>query len=124
MEQAALDLTVDASVERYRSIQQALFNAVHQVHVPWLSVPDAALQSNRACLEDYRFVYSTNYDLLAYWAVMSESNGSGFLDFFWGDDMTFDPFDTDIWTTRDLWTRLLFLHGGIHLRRRQEARAS
>src|SRR5947208_1138255 len=33
------------------------------------------------------------------------------------DQSLFDAFDTEIWSTRERWTRLLFMHGGIHLRR-------
>ena len=49
-----------------------------------------------------------------------EKGGTGFLDFFWGQpDNSFDPFDTEVWLTRSRWTRIFFLHGGIHLRRLQ-----
>ena len=43
--------------------------------------------------------------------------GDGFLDYFWGDQNTFSITDTEIWPVRERWTRILFLHGGIHLRR-------
>ena len=64
------------------------------------------------------FVYSTNYDLLLYWASM-HNGGKGFLDYFWGVDSAFAISDTDIWLSRERWTRILFIHGGIHLRRLQ-----
>ena len=69
-------------------------------------------------LREYKFVYSTNYDLLLYWASM-ERGGKGFLDYFWGGESrdTFDVSDTEIWRAREGWTRILFVHGGIHLRR-------
>jgi hypothetical protein len=67
----------------------------------------------RRALRAYKAVYSTNYDLLAYWAVMHENEGEGFKDFFWGDAVTFDPADTDVSGNV---TRVYYLHGGIHLR--------
>jgi Domain of unknown function (DUF4917) len=114
---SALDMDVELLADRYVSIQQALFEAVHAVHVPWEEVA-TAIPTLFAALREYRFVYSTNYDLLLYWASM-ERGGKQFLDYFWGDGSTFDLLDTEIWETRRGWTRLLFLHGGIHLRRLQ-----
>lgn len=54
----------------YTTTQKALVGAVNSVHVPWQSVPEATLQSIKAAIVPYDFVYSTNYDLLLYWAVM------------------------------------------------------
>lgn len=113
----ALDLDENGVLaERYASIQRALFEAVHAVHVEWEQVADPQIPRLFEILRSYRFVYSTNYDLLLYWASM-EKGGDGFLDYFWGDGCTFDVFDTEIWLSRERWTRILFLHGGIHLRR-------
>lgn len=104
--------------ERYESVQQALFDAVHQVHVPWDRVGIRTIPKLFKALRSYKYVYSTNYDLLAYWASM-EKGGDGFLDFFWTSGSYFDPLNTEVWESRELWTRLFFLHGGIHLRRVQ-----
>jgi hypothetical protein len=59
----------------------------------------------------YDWVYSTNYDLLVYWAVMVDSP-DGFKDFFWSE--RFDLTDTEIW---DKVTKVLYLHGALHLYR-------
>lgn len=114
----ALDINADELEDRYESTQRALFEAVHAVHVPWNLVGVRATPSLFKTLRDYKFVYSTNYDLILYWASM-ERGGKGFLDYFWAGENrdTFDVSDTEIWTTRDAWTRILFIHGGIHLRR-------
>jgi hypothetical protein len=106
----------DVLEERYESIQRALFQAVHAVHVPWADVAETTTPHLYGALREYEYVYSTNYDLLLYWASMEEG-GTGFLDYFWGGSKTFDIFDTEIWATRERWTRILFIHGGIHLRR-------
>jgi hypothetical protein len=114
---SALDLDGgDVMEERYESIQRALFEAVHAMHVSWEDVATRTIPALRGILRDYAYVYSTNYDLLLYWASM-DRGGSGFLDYFWGSGGTFDVFDTEIWATRELWTRVFFIHGGIHLRR-------
>ncbi|MFP2932137.1 DUF4917 family protein [Pyxidicoccus sp. 3LG] len=56
---------------RYGSVRTALVNAVHRVHVPWMNVPDSSLKKIAAALRKYRHVFSTNYDLLLYWAAMN-----------------------------------------------------
>lgn len=114
----ALGIDRDALLARYDSTQRALFEAVHAVHVPWSMVGTRTTPALFKALRKYKFVYSTNYDLLLYWASM-ERGGTGFLDYFWAgaERDTFDVSDTDIWTIREGWTRILFIHGGIHLRR-------
>jgi hypothetical protein len=113
----ALELETTLLTERYRSVQRALFEAVHAVHVPWSRVSAGTIPALHKILRRYKHVYTTNYDLLLYWASM-EKGGAGFLDFLWRkDDLAFDIRDTKIWLSREGWTRLLYLHGGIHLRR-------
>jgi len=97
--------------QRYQSIQRALVQAVHSKHVPHADVTQERLTAIRETMLSYDFVYSTNYDLLLYWAVMWEE-GSGFKDFFWSEQ--FDLADTELWGKA---TKILFLHGGLHLYR-------
>ena len=106
-----LGVAAEEIVARYDSIRQALIEAVNVVHVPWLSVPDDTLRSIKKELLRYDFVYSTNYDLLVYWAVMVDTP-DGFKDYFWSE--RFDLTDTEIW---DKVTKTLYLHGAIHLYR-------
>jgi hypothetical protein len=91
------------------------------VHVPWGTGRrfEEKLQSIRVVLRRFEWVYSLNYDLILYWAAMSEEGGTGIVDFFWHPDLSFDPADTELpnWVPDDS-TRLVWLHGGIHLRRR------
>jgi hypothetical protein len=106
----ALDLRPrDRIDERYASIQSALVAAVHHVHVPWRDVPSTILLSIREALLQYEFVFSTNYDLLVYWAIMAE-RPTAFRDYFWGT--VFDVANTDIWGKA---TKVLYLHGALHL---------
>lgn len=98
-------------VASYGSIQRALIEAVRTKHVPWQQVPHAVLQAIRDAIRPYEFVYSTNYDLLLYWAVMLDNQG-GFKDYFWAEH--FDPNDVGIRGNPSL---VLYLHGGLHLYR-------
>ena len=106
----ALGLSHKKIDERYNSIQKALVAAVKSRHIPWIKVPDDVFVKIKKALRMYRYVYSTNYDLLAYWAIMLE-DGENFKDYFWSD--TFDLSNTEIWD--DNVTRVVYLHGGLHL---------
>jgi Domain of unknown function (DUF4917) len=110
---AALGLEIPVVTERYASIQSAVAEAVRQTHIPWMSVPDVTLTAIRNELRTYRFVYSTNYDLLVYWTLMHAGEGS-FKDFFWTAPPYFDLANTEVWEEPTL---VLYLHGGLHLYR-------
>lgn len=97
--------------QRYQSIQHALVEAVHAKHVPHSGLTTDRLAAIRIALLGYDFVYSTNYDLLLYWAVMSE-DGNDFKDFFWSE--RFNLANTKLWGKA---TKIIFLHGGLHLYR-------
>jgi hypothetical protein len=109
----ALHMDPTIIAERYGSIKAALFEAVHFVHVPWQSEDEDIYTYIRNALLPYEFVYSTNYDLIIYWAIMSQG-GDGFKDYFFDVDGRFDLADTEIWGK---FTKVLYLHGGIHLAR-------
>jgi hypothetical protein len=107
----ALGRGTDALEKRYASVQGALGRAVRDVHAPMASVPEERRAALREVLLDYRYVFTTSYDLLLYWAVAVDF--SGFADFFWGPDGTFDPARTSVYPADP--TRLLYLHGALHL---------
>jgi hypothetical protein len=79
---AAAGVDATAFPDLYSQIQQGLFEAVGHVHVPWEDVIDQTLPQIRAELRQYRRVFSTNYDLLVYWAMMCEGDPNDFRDFF------------------------------------------
>ena len=106
----ALDHDYPQIHERYESIRMALVEAVQKVHVKWTDVPENVLIRFAGILRGYRHVYSTNYDLLIYWAIMSV-DADGFKDHFF--DEAFDLSNTEIWDND--WTRILYLHGALHL---------
>jgi hypothetical protein len=96
--------------DRYKNIQRALVEAVRAVHVPWIHVPKATLVQIRKAILDFDFVFSTNYDLLLYWAIMA-ATPTKFKDYFWGEE--FDSANTEVSSG----TKVLYLHGGLHLYR-------
>lgn len=109
---AALELDTGPYSERYESVREALVAAVHHVHVPWVDLDEVLLGQIKAGLTDYQRVFSTNYDLILYWAAMSEEEPGAIPDFFWNRDLVFDPHDVEVWGKA---TELYFLHGGLHL---------
>ena len=98
--------------ERYTNIRNALISAVSEVHISSRDIHQNpnVLNSIQEELKNYSCVYSTNYDLLIYWAIMS--NPESFQDCFWGRE--FDITNTG--TSKNL-TRILHIHGAIHLYR-------
>jgi Domain of unknown function (DUF4917) len=109
---SALGLDVGLHLERYNSIREALVAAVHSVHIPWGDLPSEALRQIKRELLHYNSVFTTNYDLIAYWAAMCDDEPGGIPDYFWSKPLAFDPLNTEVWGKA---TKLLFLHGGLHL---------
>ena len=101
--------------DRYESIRDALIEAVHDHHVEWLDVDDEdRLDTIRDALLDFDTVFSTNYDLLIYWAMMNSGDppGAGFGDLFWNHQNAFDSLNTERFGDKTL---VYWLHGGLHL---------
>jgi hypothetical protein len=104
---AALAISSSAPLNRYYAIKEALIHAMRSVHIPWKLLPQASLQSINQALRQYTTVYSTNYDLLAHWAVQQAPEGFAEL---------FDVENAfDATRAQASGTRLLHLHGGLHL---------
>jgi hypothetical protein len=108
----SLGMNIDLIQNRYQSIQTSLIETIHKLHVPWTAVPTQTLETIGTELRNYKYVYSTNYDLLIYWAVM-QAGPNGFVDYFFQRE--FDLEDTDV--IDENCTRVLYLHGGLHLYR-------
>ncbi|MEJ7790986.1 MAG: DUF4917 family protein [Gaiellaceae bacterium] len=113
---------IDAPIlsQLYREIQIALFESVASVHVEWDRVASRTLAQIRRELLNYKRVYSTNYDLLVYWAMLREGDPYDFRDFLWAEGNSFDPADVGILGDPTL---VYFLHGGVHLRRTPNGRS-
>jgi Domain of unknown function (DUF4917) len=82
------------------------------VHVPWEDVPATTLATIQRVMHQYEWVFTTNYDLLIYWAMGHEDNYGRLVDCFWGTNCRFDPSDSDI---RARSIPVFFLHGAMHL---------
>ncbi|NWB92202.1 DUF4917 family protein [Pseudomonas agarici] len=105
---AALALNSSSPRNRYFAIKEALIHAVRSVHIPWKFVEPRSLARINSELACYSTLYSTNYDLLNYWAIMQAPQP--FTDLFCNDEATFD-----LGHTETQGTRILYLHGGLHL---------
>ncbi|WP_407315336.1 DUF4917 family protein [Pseudomonas sp. nanlin1] len=104
---AALAISSTAPLNRYYSIKEALIHAMRSVHIPWERLPGSHLQAINQALAPYTTIYSTNYDLLLHWAV--QANPDGF------DELVRDDLAFDLRNTRSPASRVLYLHGALHL---------
>jgi hypothetical protein len=112
----ALAVSSAAPRNRYYAIKEALINTVHAVHIPWRLVQTSTLATLNQELARYHTVFTTNYDLLNYWAIQHRSEAID--DLFNGPDASFDLSDST-----SAKPRLLYLHGGLHLVRNQDGTA-
>ncbi len=103
----------DQIAARYESIRRALVAAILLVHIRHAQLGDQRLLAIGKYLGQNRFIYSTNYDLLAYWAAM-KLGSDYFYDFFSGDPLAFRTDNTKIFPSNQR-TQLFYLHGAVHL---------
>lgn len=116
---SVLDMETEDLEFCYKVVKDALIEAVRLVHISRDKVPKETLQQISTELRRYQTVYVTNYDLLVYWSIMSK-DASRFCDFFWADGgCAFDLSNTEVWESK---TRLLYLHGALHLYRTRDGR--
>tara|TARA_R110002111_G_scaffold261268_1_gene333906 strand:+ start:3676 stop:4698 length:1023 start_codon:yes stop_codon:yes gene_type:complete len=95
--------------EAYEQIKAALIAAVREVHLPRNNYhPNGDLGDE---FKSYCAIYSTNYDLLLYWAMLNAEChvDNAVVDLFKGR-----RFDRDQEYNNDS-TRLMYLHGALHL---------
>jgi hypothetical protein len=93
----------------YFNVRKSLIEAVNIAHVSFDQVPVDFIHKN---LSNYNIIFTTNYDLIPYWSMMS-NDFKGYCDYFWNESCTFDPKKTEIWYDN---TPIYYLHGAIHLR--------
>ncbi|WP_268797692.1 DUF4917 family protein [Pseudomonas huanghezhanensis] len=104
---AALTISSSSPRNRYFAIKEALIHGVRSVHIPWRLMEQHTLLAISQALSQYGTVYSTNYDLITYWAAM---HGQAPFDDLFSEDATFN-----LHANQASGTRLLYLHGGMHL---------
>jgi hypothetical protein len=107
----ALGQDVEPYLARYKSVQMALGRAVQAVHVKYSSIDKGTLETIGRVLQQQEYVFSTNYDLIVYWAMQAVGY-EGLCDCFWCDKHSFDPANCDVPERR---TPIYFLHGALHL---------
>lgn len=66
----------------YEHVRTELVEAVRRVHIPWNKVPDPTLSQIANVLNTHNMVFTLNYDLLTYWAVMSNTTSTDIADYF------------------------------------------
>lgn len=92
----------------YNATKNSLGAAVNFAHVP----PGfAGLKEINSAFRMFSRIYTTNYDLVPYWAIMQDEVWR-FKDLFWGLNNTFDPNNTAVNADR---CAIYYLHGAIHL---------
>jgi len=99
----------DDAEDLHDEVRKSLFGAVNDVHPEHHEVSGARLKAFADCMLQYSVTFTTNYDLLPYWAIMEGL--VGVKDYFWNADCTFDALDTELWGG----SAILYLHGGMHL---------
>ena len=104
---AALAISSTAPLNRYYAIKEALIHAVRSVHIPYRLLDEQRLAVLNRELRSFDTVYSSNYDLLCPWAVQHDPQGFAEL-------MDVDA-GFDIRRTASQGSRVLYLHGGLHL---------
>ena len=92
----------------YSGIKNSLAGAVNYAHVPH---GFTGLPAVNQAFRTFGSIFTTNYDLIPYWAIMQEDVWR-FRDLFWGDNNTFDPNNTALVADRCV---IYYLHGAIHL---------
>jgi ribosomal protein L37E len=105
---SALDQDPAPIETRYAHIRAALIEAVNTVHVPYSRVSLTTLKRMAVYLGKHDSVFSTNYDLIVYWAMMRDS--TAFTDCFLHGEV--DPS-----LARSGRTKVYYLHGALHLYR-------
>jgi len=99
---------LDATKTLYVDVQKALISAVNSVHPKHAQIPNEEIAE---CFCKYKGVFTTDYDLLPYWAILS-GYSQVLVDFFWGGKF-FDSRRVGLFEGK---IPVYFLHGALHLR--------
>ena len=94
--------------EQYKRIREALVKTIQDIHCQWSEKNSETFEKIAQELTHYKSIFTTNYDLLLYWAIMTKKKS--FKDFFWGEK--FDLSDSQLWGSSTL---IYYLHGSLFL---------
>jgi Domain of unknown function (DUF4917) len=99
--------------DRYRRVQQALGQAIRQVHPLLSQVPGSTRAAIRGEIAKFEWVFTTSYDLMIYWAMGHGGSYRPFKDHFrYGGRCEFDPDRADVYEGE---IPIYYLHGALHL---------
>jgi hypothetical protein len=98
----------DATKTLYIDLQKALASAVKGVHPNFSAIPTYDIGG---CLSTYKNIFTTNYDLLPYWAILN-GHSHEFVDFFFGE-RKFNASNTEVYSKK---IPIHYMHGALHLR--------
>lgn len=98
----------------YTEVRVALIKAVQQVHIQHGQLPGPSRDHLKDAIKQYTCIYTTNYDLLVYWAIQREQDAFDDLFRLRDDALVFvsEAEQTDR-------KRVFYLHGALHLFRTQ-----
>lgn len=95
----ALGDATSAIDEQYEQLRDALFRAVHGVHVDWSRFTADRFDKIAGVIQEHESVFTTNYDLCMYWARVDGARRiteREVIDFFWNPGYTFDPESVEV----------------------------
>lgn len=96
-------------ISKYGKIRDSLISAIKDGHITYEEICEGfQLEIIKKSIHRFDKVFTLNYDLLPYWATMS--NSSKFVDFFFGT--YFDLSQTDIFPGKKA---IYYLHGSLYL---------
>jgi hypothetical protein len=112
----ALGFEADFLVGCYQSVQRALGSAVRAVHIARPEVPDITLETIKDVMEEQDVVFTTSYDLLAYWGMGFYEDFGDLVDLFWSEGPNgqneFNMARASVYPGKK---PVYFLHGAMHL---------
>lgn len=101
---------------RYGSVQAAMGAAVRGVHATRSQLTGTALERVKTAMLGHEVVFTTNYDLLIYWAMGYEERYGSLVDLFWSSGSHGDcEFDRQRTRLRPGSVPVYYLHGALHL---------
>ena len=90
-----------------------LGHAVREVHANRDLIPVETRRRIRAVMTEFEWIFTTSYDLLAYWAIAVDGQFPPFKDHFRGGGrLNFNPGNSTVYVNE---IPIYFLHGALHL---------
>lgn len=105
------DFNLTSIESLYKDVRETLIESIRISHIDYQCISYKTSQIANQLLE-YKTVFTTNYDLIIYWSVMT--NKFMYRDFFWNNNCEFDILNTELHDSSFI--PVYYLHGAIHLR--------